>query len=547
MRAEKLFSFATWATDHPGEPVPGDRLDIQLDNHKRAIDSLSSALSQLLRADGKLNHDLITPESLPDGITHNLVHKTQAAVEGFALPALARAREAQSALEARQLQLLSELDEARALLHEARSINAKTKSLSTAAESKIQASSAQVTEALQASAKAFEDFNWDLFQANTAEDWASVAIAWAEYMDANATIPPNILATNGITGDHWSSRWWANRSASAFGMLAWWYQGAWPGMPPYTPLTPTGQPIPVGAMFFNTTTNTMMVWNGSTWISSSSPQKGVTASLYYAATAGQTVFPLGAVDRHGNTFAFSTTTPEGVEVYIDGAGRLEPQYDYSVTYPSSTVTLVAPALAGAIVTIDVMVPALALTPSGSANTLLVGAITPDGTTTVFTGLSIAATGALVSASKSEELAVSVDGVLQQPGASYSASGSTITFAEPPVAGANVFIVWFGPPVLAGSGGGGGGIPEAPNDGQYYARHNLAWAVGPGGLADAVSDGTLYGRKGGSWQHATHADLTDWAASLAPYALLANPVFTGNPQAPTPRRETTTPASPPRLS
>ena len=52
------------------------------------------------------------------------------------------------------------------------------------------------------------------------EAWSHVSKEWAEHMPD--TIPPNILAMEAITGDHWSSRWWANRSANAFGMLAWW-------------------------------------------------------------------------------------------------------------------------------------------------------------------------------------------------------------------------------------------------------------------------------------------------------------------------------------
>jgi len=44
-----------------------------------------------------------------------------------------------------------------------------------------------------------------------AMDWAEVSATWAEHMPD--TIPPNILAVMGITGDHWSSRWWANRAA----------------------------------------------------------------------------------------------------------------------------------------------------------------------------------------------------------------------------------------------------------------------------------------------------------------------------------------------
>jgi hypothetical protein len=42
-------------------------------------------------------------------------------------------------------------------------------------------------------------------------DWAEVSWQWAEHMPD--TIPPNILAVMGITGDHWSARWWANRAA----------------------------------------------------------------------------------------------------------------------------------------------------------------------------------------------------------------------------------------------------------------------------------------------------------------------------------------------
>ena len=43
-----------------------------------------------------------------------------------------------------------------------------------------------------------------------AMDWAEVSAEWAEHMPD--TIPPNILAVMGVTGDHWSSRWWANRA-----------------------------------------------------------------------------------------------------------------------------------------------------------------------------------------------------------------------------------------------------------------------------------------------------------------------------------------------
>jgi hypothetical protein len=42
-----------------------------------------------------------------------------------------------------------------------------------------------------------------------------------------------------------------------------------------------------------------------------------------------------------------------------------------------------------------------------------------------------------------------------------------------------------------------------------------------GLTDAPNDGTLYGRKSLAWAHLTHSDIIDWAATLAPYALVVN--------------------------
>jgi len=62
------------------------------------------------------------------------------------------------------------------------------------------------------------------------------------------------------------------------------------------------------------------------------------------------------------------------------------------------------------------------------------------------------------------------------------------------------------------------VTEAPNDGQFYARRNLAWEVAPGGMTDAPNDGTAYARKSQAWAHLTHTDITDWTATLAPYAL-----------------------------
>jgi len=50
---------------------------------------------------------------------------------------------------------------------------------------------------------------------------------------------------------------------------------------------------------------------------------------------------------------------------------------------------------------------------------------------------------------------------------------------------------------------------------------LSWASQSGGVAEAPNDGTAYARKSAAWSHITHTDITDWTASLAPYALTAS--------------------------
>jgi len=120
----------------------------------------------------------------------------------------------------------------------------------------------------------------------------------------------------------------------------------------------------------------------------------------------------------------------------------------------------------------------------------------------------------------------------------------------------------GPQGPQGEQGIPGAIAEAPNDGQFYSRKNLAWAVPPGGLIDAPSDGKLYGRVSATWAAGVklagdtmtgllilsadptsplgavtkqYTDAADNAlnASKAP---INNPSFTGNPLSITPPRD-----------
>jgi hypothetical protein len=434
--------------------IPPHDIERQFDEQARSITRLIEFLRRIVRDDGLLRNGLIGPEQLSpefsEEISRSILQEAQAQLLAIktqaALASLAAAETQAASAEIREL--ASELTREVSLM---KASNERVQRRLVAWEQQAnqappQVSSASTTPSLPTGIlgpNVGGPFGVDpLGAAATAQDWSQVSIDWAEHMPD--TIPPNTLSISQITGDHWSSRWWANRSANAFGMLAWWYQGAWafPG-PPSTPNTPTGQPLPPGSMYWDTTHGIMMVWNGSTWVSASAPAKGATASLYYLAAANQTVFPFSTADRAGHTFAFNQTTPEGCQAYVNGV-RLEPTYDFTIDTVGSSVTFLRPLVLNSIVTFDLLTPATQLTPSGTVNTVLVTPIVPDGVKTAFTGLTVASNGHPLSVAKNEELLVSVDGVQQSPGGSYTASGATITFTEAPASTAIIFIVWFGP-------------------------------------------------------------------------------------------------------
>jgi hypothetical protein len=436
-RPQKIYDFTAFARRQPTTPPPGDRIDAQLQNHADAITAVQLAVENLIK----------TMPATPD--LEGPARAIQAESERAAAEIRRASANAQAILDqARQTlsRIWVEADRARDVADraEARVAAAVQAALDAAPPPQTNVApyaSPMPVGVLGPNAGGFYASD-DAGATATSADYAQVSIEWAEHLPD--TIPPNILAINAISGEHWSSRWWALRAASAFGALAWMYMGGWPSAPPSTPLTPTGQPIPPGAMYFDTTLGYMLVWNGSTWVPlAQGAAKATTASLYYLATAGQTVFPLTAADRFGHTFAFNQTLPEGLQGLVNGV-RLEPTVDFTVDTVASSVTFLRGLPANAIVTFDLLTPVSQLTPSGTVNTVLLSPIVPDGVKTVFTGLTVASNGHPANVSKNEELLVSVDGVGQAPGMSYNAGGAQITFSEAPPATALIFIVWFGP-------------------------------------------------------------------------------------------------------
>lgn len=103
-----------------------------------------------------------------------------------------------------------------------------------------------------------------------------------------------------------------------------------------------GDALITGAMYFDSTTNTTKVYNGSEWQAASSSIEGIKSDFQFSATNGQTVFSGGGlvIDKAGLT-----------NVYLNGV-RL-PTADYTVDVAGNFITLGSGTVAGDVVEIEV--------------------------------------------------------------------------------------------------------------------------------------------------------------------------------------------------
>jgi hypothetical protein len=458
----RQYSFTDWQVNNPTAPPPGDRMDAEYDRGNQSISDTITWASVSLNTDGSLRDGIVGQNNLVSGlfddVAQGIIDQVQPLVDqaqSYASAAAGSSSTAQASATAADVS------------NTAAQVAASTaQSSASSAGNQALAAGTSALAAQNAAADAANAANDAAGDLALSSDYGLVTQAWAEHMPD--TIPPNILAVMNITGDHWSSRWWANKASNAFGQLSELYLGVHPAPPTSTS---TGDVIPIGAIYYNSTSNQPFIWDGTEWVPFFTPTKAYLLTLLYRATAGQTAFPLTTLDLGSNSYTLSAVDTEPLEVYVDG-DRLpqdepNPGYGYwTVNGATSTITFLKPLNAGQLVQVDIMSSVSTLAPSRvQTQALLDFNIDPatgnpgqiDGTKKTFP-LAFAAAGyAPVSVGSAQELFVSLDGVVQQPGIDFNTSGATITFLEPPVVGARTWATWYGPG-LAGSGPGVGYLP-----------------------------------------------------------------------------------------
>jgi hypothetical protein len=249
-------------------------------------------------------------------------------------------------------------------------------------------------------------------------------------------------------------------------------------------------------------------------------------TLIYVAAPGQQAFSLSTPDRSGRMFAL--TQNHALHVTVAGDRLIEDDGtgsgDYTIELQINSVVFVAssdedtrwqpfraPMIGGEVVVIDIFA-VVDPTIDWLINTIKTEMLGPIVTENVIPDLTYEPNGQMT--------VLYVNGhpffsATSPP--DFTTTGRTIQWVHPVYSvgvGSQVEACYtYGTPPGVGSGApsvGVGGLIDAPADGRWYARQNNAWMPSVGSVA---------GRSGAVVLD--HNDITDWAVTLAPYALTAD--------------------------
>ena len=428
-KPEQVYSFTSHEQNQPGVPLPGDRIDAQFGDHQEAIQSTQDALDQIRRSDGKLHNGLVTKDTLDpklvDALTKDIRKDVSLDVQTIRQGAVEARLGAQSAKVS--------ADTAEQSAQEAKNASEILKVSSGSVLTRIKNALASLLDIEKRVSTAAVDTdnaaNHALYAQNLADEYAVASAHWAEHMPD--TIPPNILAVMGITGEHWSSRWWAHRAGeivqNEIEDLCRFFVGAY-ASPPTT--CQHGDPLVPGTMYWNTTDESMYVWTGDEWRALVLPSPGDLQKFSYLSAPNQDLF--GGPDLFARTPSGLTSPTVNVTVHVNGVRLLE-AYDWHVADDLNVRLSRVPA-ASSVVTIE-KVDAPQTVYAATAGKIDTGMWTFDGVSKSFP---IYVNGQLYSPANAANVLVELDRRMQEAGVDYKVIGSNIIFTAAPAPGTNVW-------------------------------------------------------------------------------------------------------------
>ena len=453
------FSFTDDQVNNPTSKTPGDRLDAEFDRSNAAVAGVITATETSLNPDGTLKSATVGSAQLVPGlfdfIANDAISQVQPLVDqaqGYSSAAQASATAADTSATNAQTQATAAAG------------SASTASSASALAGTSQTAAASSASQAAASASLAANENNDAQEQATQADLArQLAQGWAEHMPD--TIPPALLAAFAITGDHWSSRWWANQAAIAAGQaigFQTYYLGAAASPPASNPAT--GLPPIVGALYFDTVLQEMRVCTGpGTWASFASPSGGSTARYQYIATTNAQA-SISGPDALGNPLVMNPST-DAITVYHQG-DLLKPTRDYALAGPTSPQVSFNNPFRGTILAGDSFDVIVVRPLSSTAYTSdRVKCITSSW---VFNGTNVTFPlvdphGQAVTPQQASYVQASLGGTILEPGVDFTVSLANLTFTLPPQKDQAVFVlvgVPLGGSVTSGPATGGGATYSA---------------------------------------------------------------------------------------
>jgi len=454
IKPSRQVSFSDLAKANP-RYFPADRLDSQIHNLIEAIHSTQQALAEIRRDDGKLKNHIVGQDQLATELRH-----TRGEVDDIERRVVTTAAQAVNA--AHQIVNSERAVHLRALDAEAAAVSAAGfLSAVNAANELVERNTSRVVNLTDATeTQATDAENW----ANYAQAHAQNAIAnqqqaaaWSEYL-AGPVVNPNDAPAyaqttpfghglyyqpveGGLAG-LWSAKWWALYAQQLVGHWNFYYLGAWPEPPmpgqanPGTGLV-TPDPLAPGSFYYNTETGSLYIWDGSQWTTPIKATPAYQANFVYVATAGQTVF--SGPDSNNN---IPLVTKNDSDVHLNGI-RLVGGLDYTVDKDTSTLTLAVGATVNSIIQWDILVESSQLAPGAISVFKLVLTPAPDGTNKIFDMKYNNPTMGLlpIAASQVAEVAISIDGIVQEPAVDFTATGAVLTMASAPPADSRFWGTW----------------------------------------------------------------------------------------------------------